>query len=92
MVHVHGARVQRLSARTRGVSLERLVAVPVDVGKSTATAMACDFAGQVVVPPFGFALNLSGVAELVAASRCGWRPRPGWCGSGWRPPVTTTAR
>jgi len=66
MVHVHGARVQRLSARTRGVPLERLVAVPVDVGKSTATAMACDFAGQVVVPPVGFALNLSGVAGLVA--------------------------
>lgn len=45
--------------------MDKLVAVPVDVGKSTATAMACDFAGQVVVAPFEFALDLAGVAELV---------------------------
>lgn len=66
MVHVHGVQVQRLSARTRGVPLEELVAVPVDVGKSTATAMACDFSGQVLVAPFEFAVNLRGVAELAA--------------------------
>lgn len=33
MVHVHGAGAQQLSARTRGVPLEELVAVPIDVGK-----------------------------------------------------------
>jgi len=65
MVHVHGARVQRLSAEMRGVPLEQLVAVPVDVGRSTAAAMACDFTGEVLVPPFEFALNRHGVAELV---------------------------
>jgi transposase len=66
MVHVHGALAQQLSARTRGVPLGELVAVPVDVGKSTAAAMACDFAGQVIVAPFEFALNRAGVAELAA--------------------------
>jgi transposase len=66
MVHVHGARAQQLSARTRGVALDKLVAVPVDVGKSTAAAMACDFTGQVLVPPFEFKLNRAGVAELAA--------------------------
>jgi transposase len=66
MVHVHGARAQELSARTRGVPLEELVAVPVDVGKSTAAAMVCDFTGQVLVGPFEFALNRDGVAELAA--------------------------
>jgi transposase len=66
MVHVHGARAQRLSARTRGVALDELVAVPIDVGKSTAAAMACDFTGQVLVPPFEFAMNRCGVAELAA--------------------------
>lgn len=66
MVHVHGARAQQLSARTGGVALESLVAVAVDVGKSTASAMACDFTGQVLVAPFDFAMNLPGVMELTA--------------------------
>ena len=66
MVHVHGARAQQLSARTGGVPLDKLVAVPVDVGKSTAVAMACDFTGQLLVPPLEFPLDLRGVAELAA--------------------------
>ena len=65
MVHVHGAQAQQLSARTVGVPLDELIAVPVDVGKSTAVAMACDFAGQIIVPPLEFMLNLRGVAEMV---------------------------
>jgi transposase len=56
---------QQLSARTVGVPLDELVAVPVDVGKSTATAMACDFTGQIIVPPFEFRLDLRGVAGMV---------------------------
>jgi hypothetical protein len=49
MVHVHGGRVQQLSARTAGASLQALVAVPVDVGKASSVAMVCDFTGQVLV-------------------------------------------
>jgi len=66
MVRVHGAGAQQLSARTRGVPLEKLVAVAVDVGGSTAAAMVCDVTGQVLVAPFEFAMNRVGVAELAA--------------------------
>jgi transposase len=65
MVHVHGVRAQELSSRTAGVALERLVAVPVDVGKSSAMAMACDFTGRRLVARFEFAMDRSGVAALV---------------------------
>ena len=65
MVHVHGARAQQLSARTAGVALERLVAVPVDVGKSSAMAMVCDFTGRRLAAPFEFAQDRAGVAELI---------------------------
>jgi transposase len=65
MVHVHGAQVQQLVAQTRGVPPERLLAVPVDVGKLAATALVCDFTGEVLARPFEFALTRAGVAELV---------------------------
>jgi transposase len=65
MVHVHGAQVQQLVAQTRGVPPERLVAVPVDVGKRSAMALVCDFTGEVLARRFEFALTRPGVAELV---------------------------
>ena len=39
MVHVHGAQVQQLVTQTRGVPPERLLVVPVDVGKLAATSV-----------------------------------------------------
>lgn len=66
MVQVHGAPAQRLTARTGGVALEQLVAVPVDVGKSVACAMACDFTGQVLLAPVEFSLTRPGVDGFVA--------------------------
>lgn len=71
MVHVHGVRVQQLSARSASVALESLVAVPVDVGKASGSAMVCDFTGQVRVAPFEFAMNRPGVAGLVARIEAG---------------------
>lgn len=65
MVHVHGAQAQQLSARSAGVALDRLVAVPVDVGKPSAMAMVCDFTGRRLVAPFEFAQDRTGVAQLV---------------------------
>lgn len=65
MVHVHGVRVQRLVEQTRGLPSEQLVAVPIDVGKYAAMALACDVAGQLLVGPFQFAMTQAGVAELV---------------------------
>jgi transposase len=64
MVHVHGARVQRLAATTRGLPPEQLLAVPIDVGKHQAMALVCDFTGELLVCPFAFAMNRAGVAEL----------------------------
>ena len=66
MMHMHGVRAQELSARTVGVGLERLVAVPVDVGKSSAMAMVVDFSGRRLAAPFEFALDRAGVARFVA--------------------------
>ena len=45
--------------------MERLVAVPVDVGKSSAMAMVCDFTGRRLAAPFEFAQDRAGVAELI---------------------------
>ena len=65
MMHVHGVRAQELSSRTVGVGLDRLVAVPVDVGKPTAMAMVCDFTGRRLAAPFEFRQDRAGLAELV---------------------------
>jgi transposase len=65
MVHVHGAQVQQLVTQTRGVPPERLLVVPVDVGKLAATSLVCDFTGEVLAGRFEFALTQPGVAELV---------------------------
>jgi transposase len=54
------------TARCEDVPLRRLIAVPVDVGKSVAVVMACDFAGRVVMPAMEFELNREGVAGMLA--------------------------
>jgi transposase len=66
MVHVHGVRAQELSSRTVGIGLDRLVAVPVDVGKPTAMAMVCDFTGRRLAAPFEFRQDRRGLTEFVA--------------------------
>jgi hypothetical protein len=93
MVHVHGAKVQQLVEQTRGVPPEQLLAVPIDAGKQQAMALVCDFAGELLVRPFAFAMNRAGVAELTRrveavapSARCGR------CGSASRQPATTTVR
>jgi transposase len=44
---------------------QRLVAVPVDVGKHQAMALVCDFTGEVLTRRFEFPVSRAGVAELV---------------------------
>jgi transposase len=46
-----------------------LVAVPVDVGKTTAMLMACDFTGRVVLPAVEFAMTRDGVRAVLARLR-----------------------
>jgi transposase len=76
MVHVHGAQAQRLAEQTRGADPTELVAVPIDVGKHTAMALVCDFAGELLVRPFGFAMTRPGVAELVRRVQAVGAQRP----------------
>lgn len=54
-----------VTARSSGVRLEDLVAVPVDVGKHSAMAAVLDFTGATLVKPFEFSLDRRGVDELV---------------------------
>ncbi|HVF15108.1 MAG TPA: IS110 family transposase [Acidimicrobiales bacterium] len=51
-------------ARIRGRDPERCLVVPVDVGKSAAMALVADHYGEMVVPPFEFALTETGFAVL----------------------------
>jgi transposase len=69
MMHMHGAAAQELTSRSVGVALDRLVAVPVDVGKSTAMGMGVDFSGRRLAAPFEFALDRAGVLGFAARVR-----------------------
>ena len=66
MMHMQGVRAQELTSRSLGVALDRLVAVPVDVGKSTAVAMVVDFSGRRLAAPFEFVLDRGGVERFAA--------------------------
>jgi hypothetical protein len=93
MVHVHGAQVQQLVAQTRGVPPERLLVVPVDVGKLAATSLVCDFTGEVLVRRFEFALTQRGWPSWCGGSRrSAAGVAPAWSGSGSRPLGTITVR
>jgi transposase len=54
------------TARTAEVPLRQLVAVPVDVGKTVAMLMACDFTGRVLLPAVEFAMTRDGVGGVLA--------------------------
>jgi transposase len=61
--------VVAVTARSSGVRLEDLVAVPIDVGKHAAMASVLDFTGAVLVKPFEFDLDRRGVEQLVGRVR-----------------------
>lgn len=63
------AQIDGLTARSSGVVLEELVAVPIDVGKHTAMAKVIDFTGAELASPFEFDLDWTGVNELVGRVR-----------------------
>jgi len=66
MGFIGGVQQQEFSERFRGKDPERLLAVPIDVGKHSAAALVCDFWGEIIVSPFNFALNESGFKGLTA--------------------------
>jgi hypothetical protein len=57
------------TALTEDVPLRQLVAVPVDVGKSSAVVMACDFTRRMLMPAVEFPLTRAGVAGMLAGLR-----------------------
>ena len=57
------------TARTEEVPLRELIAVPVDVGKSSAMVMACDFTGRVLMPAVEFPMTCEGVGQMLARLR-----------------------
>ncbi len=61
--------VVAVTARSSGVRLEDLVAVPIDVGKHSAMASVLDFTGATLVKPFEFDLDRRGVGQLVGRVR-----------------------
>ena len=57
MSHVGGQLQAQFMTRVRGRDPQRCLVVPVDVGKSTASALVADHYGELVVEPFEFALT-----------------------------------
>jgi transposase len=67
MAFIGGVRQQEFVRQFRGKDPERLLAVPIDVGKHSAAALVCDFWGSVVVEPFTFPLDEPGFGAFRAA-------------------------
>ena len=62
-------QVLEWTARTDEVPLRQLVAVPVDVGKSSAMVLACDFTRRTIMPAVEFPLTRAGIAAMLAGLR-----------------------
>lgn len=64
-VFVRGADQAEFVSRLRGVSGDRVLLVPVDVGKRSAMSMVANQLGEVIVDPFEFLLDRAGVDLLL---------------------------
>jgi transposase len=64
---LRGSSLEWTARTEEEVPLRELVAVPVDVGKSSVMVMACDFTGRVLMPALGFPLTREGVARVRGA-------------------------
>ncbi len=93
MVHVHSRRVQQLVDPIRQFRPDQVVAVAVDAGKASAVALVATFSGERLFPPFTFAMNRIGIADLVArveaatAGACGGAGTAGVEASGYHLPL-----
>lgn len=65
MVFVRGVEQAEFVSRLRGVGGDRVLLVPVDVGKRSAMSMVANQHGEVIVDPFEFALDRTGVDLLL---------------------------
>ncbi|MGH2688735.1 MAG: IS110 family transposase [Actinomycetota bacterium] len=67
MSHVGGPLQAQFMSRVRGRDPRQCLVVPIDVGKSTASALVADHYGELVVEPFEFALTETGFGRLATA-------------------------
>ncbi|MGH2688279.1 MAG: IS110 family transposase [Actinomycetota bacterium] len=67
MGFIGGVRQEEFVRQLRGKDPDRLLAVPIDVGKHSAAALVCDFWGGLVVEPFTFSLDEPGFNVFRAA-------------------------
>ena len=67
MAFIGGVRQEEFVRQLRGKDPDRLLAVPIDVGKHMAAALVCDFWGGLVVEPFRFSLDEPGFKVFQAA-------------------------
>jgi len=65
VVFVRGADQAEFVSRLRGVPGDRVLLVPVDVGKRSAMSMVANQLGEVIVDPFEFLLDRPGVDVLL---------------------------
>jgi transposase len=65
VVFVRGVEQAEFVSRLRGVSGDRVLLIPVDVGKRSAMSMVANQLGEVIVDPFEFALDRPGVDLLL---------------------------
>lgn len=65
VVFVRGVDQAEFVSRLRGVSPDRVLLVPIDVGKRSAMALVANQLGELVVDPFEFPLDRPGVDELL---------------------------
>ncbi len=65
MVFVRGVDQADFVSRLRGVSGDRVLLIPVDVGKRSAMSMVANQLGEMLVDPFEFALDRGGVDVLL---------------------------
>jgi transposase len=64
---IGGVTQREAAARIRDAERDRLLAVPIDIGKRAAKAFVCDFWGEIVAAPFEFRLDASGLEEFKVA-------------------------
>ena len=65
MVFVRGVDQADFVSRLRGVSGDRVLLIPVDVGKRSAMSMVANQLGEMLVDPFEFPLDRGGVDVLL---------------------------
>jgi len=65
MRHIMKARGEKLAGPLRGIELDRVLVVPIDVAKRSSRALVANYLGEVLVEPFTFEHTRPGVDLLV---------------------------